>query len=203
MSSIEATADLHVEARQQGDVVDGKHVGRVRHGQQQRALVDVGDRHGAVPFGGRHAEQVRRRHVDLEHAEIEVVETVALGDRMRELLGGDRAVFEEHALGRHAALAGILDRALDTFAVGRAQLDEDVGEEAARPTATAGSGDAGGLLFAGPLGGVRWIDRAEVGTVGHVSLRAARIACTGGACPVKRSKASVPWPSSTSRPSTT
>ena len=72
-----------VQVRQQRDVVDREHVGRVGHREQQRVLVDVGDRHRAVALGGRGAQQVGRRHVDLEDAEVEVVEPVALGDRVR------------------------------------------------------------------------------------------------------------------------
>ena len=101
-----------VEVGQQRDVVDREHVRRVRHRQQQRVLVDVGDRDGAVALGGGGAQQVGGAHVDLEHAEVEVIEAVALGDRARELLGGDRLLVEQHALGRDAGRPGGLHRAV-------------------------------------------------------------------------------------------
>ena len=87
---------------QQRDVVDREHVRGIRHGQQQRVLVDVGDGNRGVTLGGRRAQQVGGAHVDLEHPEVEVIEAVALGDRAGELLGGDRLLVEQHALGRNA-----------------------------------------------------------------------------------------------------
>ena len=41
---------------------------------------------GLVALGGRRVDQVRRRHVDREGRQVEVVEPVALGDRARQLV---------------------------------------------------------------------------------------------------------------------
>ena len=88
---------LDLEVRHQGDVVGRQHVGRVGHRQHQRLLVRVSDRDRVVALGRRGGEQVDRGHVDLEHAEVEVVEPVPLGDRARELLLSDRVLLEQHA----------------------------------------------------------------------------------------------------------
>jgi len=63
------------------DVVDGEHVRRVRHREQQRLRVHVADRDRLVAAGGAHREQVRRPHVHLVDVQIDVVEPAALGDR--------------------------------------------------------------------------------------------------------------------------
>ena len=70
----------------QRDVVDREDVRRVGHRDEQRALVEERDRHRLVALGGRDRDEVRRGHVDLEDAEVEVVEAVALGDGARELV---------------------------------------------------------------------------------------------------------------------
>ena len=126
-----------VEVRQERDVVDRQHVGRIGHRQQQRVLVDVGDGHGGVALGRGGAQKVGGRHVDLEDPEVEVIEPVALGDRARELLGGDRLLVEQHPLGRNAGRASGLERAIDRLPIGEPELDHDVGEMAARATAPA------------------------------------------------------------------
>ena len=68
------------------DVVDREHVGRVGHRDEQRALVGERDGHAPRSAWRRVVDQVRGGHVDLEDAQVEVVEAVALGDRARELV---------------------------------------------------------------------------------------------------------------------
>ena len=94
--------DAAVEPGHHLDVVDREDVGRVGHRQQQRLLVDVADRHRPVAAGGAVGEQVRRAHVDLVGAEVDVVEAVALGDRAGELVGVDHALLEQQRLRRAA-----------------------------------------------------------------------------------------------------
>ena len=67
-----------------------------------------GDR--LVALGDGRRDQVRRRHVDLEDAEVEVVQAVALGQRAREAVGRDRPLVEQDPLGRGARGARGLDR---------------------------------------------------------------------------------------------
>ena len=89
------------------DVVDREDVGRVGHRDQQGVCVDEADRQRPVAARGVDRDQVRRGHVDLVDGEVDVVEPVALGDRPRELVGGDRALFEQQLLGRAARRAGL------------------------------------------------------------------------------------------------
>ena len=60
-----------------------------------------------------------------------MVQAIPLGDRVRELLGGDRALLEQDPLRRDAGRARVLDRLLRALAIGEAELDDDVGEEPA------------------------------------------------------------------------
>ena len=135
----------HVEVGEQRDVVDREHVRRVRHRQQQRVLVDVGDRDGVVALRGGGAQQVGGAHIDLEHAEIEVIEAVPLGHRARELLGGDRLLVEQHALGRDAGRPGGVHGTVDGLGVGEPELDDHIGQEPVRAAAAARRGDAADL----------------------------------------------------------
>ncbi len=73
--------DADLVAGHDRDVVDREHVRRVGHRDQQRALVGERDRHRLVALGDGRADEVGRGHVDLEDAEVEVVEPVALGER--------------------------------------------------------------------------------------------------------------------------
>ena len=77
----------------------------------------------------------------LKDVEVEVVEAVALGHGAGELVLADRALLEEHPLGRAAGGARGLDGGLHHLALGEAELDDDVGEEAAGAAAAAGRGD--------------------------------------------------------------
>ena len=92
-------------AGQQRDVIDRQDVGGIGHRDEQRALVDERDRDGLVALGGGDRDQVRRLHVGLEDAEIEVLEAVALGQRAREPVRRQRAVLDEDVLRHRASCA--------------------------------------------------------------------------------------------------
>ena len=96
----------HVEPGHDRDVVDGPHVGRVRHRDHQRVVLDEGDRDRAVALRSLVRDQVDGTEVELEDAQVDVVEAEALGRRTRQLVGVDRAVGEQHrapAYGRSCA----------------------------------------------------------------------------------------------------
>ena len=131
MSSSAATATRQSSAGRDLDVVDGEDVGRVGHRDQQRLLVDEADRQRPVAAGGVDRDQVGRRHVDLVDGEVDVVEAVALGDRARELVGVDRALLEQQLLGGAPGGAGLFDRLARAVFGDEAEIDEDVGDEAA------------------------------------------------------------------------
>jgi len=57
----------------------------------------------------------------VEDAQVEVVEPVALGDRSRELVLGDRAPFDEQVLGRRGGVAGGGDGGVRARPVGVAE----------------------------------------------------------------------------------
>ena len=141
--------DADLVAGHDRDVVDREHVRRVGHRHQQRAL--VGERHGnrLVALGDGRADEVGGGHVDAEDAEVEVVEPVALGQRARQRVLRERAVFEQHALGRRARDARALERVVDLLARGEAHVDDHVGEEALRGAAARGLGESRLLIGAG------------------------------------------------------
>ena len=72
-------------------------------------------------------------HVDLVGAEVEVVEPVALRDRVGELLGGDRPLVEQHPLRRDSGRAGLFDRASSRALLRESELDDHVGQESPEP----------------------------------------------------------------------
>ena len=84
MSSRRRDRDADLVAGHDRDVVDREDVRRVGHRDQQRALVGERDRHRLVALGDAGGDEVGGGHVDLEDAEVEVVEAVALGERARE-----------------------------------------------------------------------------------------------------------------------
>ena len=139
-------ADL--EARHDRDVVDRQDVGGVGHRDEQRALVDVGDRDGLVALGGGGAEEVGGGHVDRELRQVEVVEAVALGDGAGELVLGDRALLEQDLLGRSRRCA----RACSIAGRRASRLDEARARRARRSGA-AGAAAAGRRRDAVPLDG--------------------------------------------------
>ena len=138
MSSSAATATRQSSAGRDLDVVDREHVGRVGHRDEQGLLVDEADRQRPVAARGVDRDQVRRRHVDLVDGEVDVVEAVALGDGAGELVGVDRPLLEQQLLGRRPGGAGLFDRLAGAVFGDEAEVDEDVGDEAAR----AAAGDA-------------------------------------------------------------
>ena len=71
-----------------------------------------------------------------------MIERVALGERARELVLGDRAALEQHLLGRLAGVARRLDRLLGLLLAHEPELDEDVGQEAPARAAQARRGHA-------------------------------------------------------------
>ncbi len=107
--------DAHLVAGHDRDVVDRQHIRGVGHRNQQRALVGERHRHGLVALGGGRGDEVGGGHVDREHAEVEMIEAIALGQRPREAIMGQRAAFEQHALGRRAEVARELSIASSTW----------------------------------------------------------------------------------------
>ena len=87
-------------ARHDRDVVDREDVGGVDHRDQQRAVAREGDRHGLVAAHGGGRDELGGVGIDAVELEVDVVEAEALGDGAGELVLGQRAVGDEHALGR-------------------------------------------------------------------------------------------------------
>ena len=141
--------DAAVERRRDLDVVDREHVGRVGHRHQQRLFVDEADRQRPVAARRVDRDQVGRRHVDLVGGEVDVVEAVALGDRARELVGGDRALLDQQPLRRAAGGARRLDRRAGDVVGDVAEVDDDVGDEAAVAAADLRRGQAGSAAGGG------------------------------------------------------
>ena len=102
-----------VEPGHDRDVVDRADVGRVGHRDHQRVLADERDRDRAVALRRLGGNQVDRAEVDVEGAQVEVVEAEALGRRPRELVGGDHLFGEQDLLRGATAVAGLGDRGLD------------------------------------------------------------------------------------------
>ena len=142
------------------DVVGGEHVGRIGHRHQQHLGVDVADRNRLVAPRRGDRQQVRRRHVDGVEGEVDMVEAVALGDRPRELAGVDRVLLQQQPLGRFAGEPALPHRRLDPFGAEKAELDQDVGDEARFAPVADRLGDSGGR---GRLGGERY---RRIGVVG-------------------------------------
>ncbi|MGI8594188.1 MAG: hypothetical protein ACR2ML_07485 [Solirubrobacteraceae bacterium] len=93
-------------------------------------FVDEGDGHGAEASGGGGVDQVRRSHVDVEAAQVEVVQPEALGDRLGELLRADLPTVHQHLARVAAGVAGLVDRGLDLLAGGEAHVDDDIADSA-------------------------------------------------------------------------
>ena len=92
---------LDVQPRQQRDVVDRDHVGRVGHREHESLLVYVRHRHRPVALGRAALSRLAAAMSTLKTLEVEVVKPVALGDRLRELIPGDRLLLHQQPLGRH------------------------------------------------------------------------------------------------------
>ena len=82
-----------------------------------------------------------------------MVEAVALGDRARELVGGDRPLLEQQALRRAAGGARLFDRLAGPLVGDVAEVDEHVGDEAAGAAAGLRRGQARGAACLGLEGG--------------------------------------------------
>ena len=108
----------------------GQDVARVAHGHEDGAVVDEPDGDRLVAARGRGGQQVGGRHVDGEGGEVDVVDPEAVGDDPRELVGGQHAVLDEDLAGAAAGLAGLRDGVLDPGAVGEAEVDDDVADDA-------------------------------------------------------------------------
>ena len=95
-----------------------------------------------------------------------MVEPVALGDGARELVGADRALLDQQPLRRPAGGARRLDRRAGDVVRDVAEVDDDVGDEAAVAAADLRRGQAGsaaGGWIEGRRGGVAGIgDRPQV-----------------------------------------
>ena len=159
--------DLTVEAGGDLDVVGGEHVGRVGGGDEQRVGVDVADRDSLVAARHRHREERRGGDIDLVDGEVDVVEPVALGGRPGKLVGADRAFGDQQRLGWHRGGPRGLDRRLHRLGSGVAELDQDVGDEAARVAAVQRRRQARGPTRLGAWqrrrgGAARVGDRAQV-----------------------------------------
>ena len=181
------------------DVVDGEHVGRVRHRDQQRAVAGEGDGHRVVALdrGGR--DELGRVRVDAVGLQVEVVEAEALGDRARELVLGDRAGGEQDALRGRAGRGRHLDGLVHRLALDEPEIDDDVGQHAAGPTAPRGRGDAVALLGPGRCPGwCRWVHESCA-----ISATAARMASRDAVVPVQRSNDAAPCAIRISIPVTT
>ena len=148
------------------DVVDRQHVRRVGHGDQQRAVGGERDRHGLVALdrGGR--DQLGRVGIDPVLLQVEVVEPEALRDGAGELLLGDRAGREQHALRGRAGGVRHLDRLVHRLPLDVAEVDDHVREHASGTAAPGRRGDPVAPLGLGGLqscpGLYRWIHGSDL-----------------------------------------
>ena len=133
----------HLVAAHQRDVVDGEDVAGVDHRDEQRAVVDDLDRDRAVALGRARGQQVGGRHVDLEDAEVDLVDAEALGDHARELVGRQDAALDEHLARAPSVGPRLRDRCLDRLPAGVSEVHHDVADEARRAPAAGGLGQAG------------------------------------------------------------
>jgi hypothetical protein len=96
---------------------------------------ETGDR--LVAADGGRGDELGGVRVDAEDTQVEVVEPEALGDRAGELVLGQRAGLQQHALGSRALAGGGLDRLVHRRALDEAEVDDHVAEYAARAAAPA------------------------------------------------------------------
>ena len=85
------------------------------------------------------ADQVRRPRVHLEDVQIDVVEPVAVGQRMGELVGAQRAALQQHLAHGAAALPRLGDDPLDDVSRDEPELDHGIAQPT--PLLAAGRGD--------------------------------------------------------------
>ena len=134
-------------AAHERDVVDRQDIARVDHRDEQGAVVDDLHRHRAVALGRAGRQQVGGRHVDLEDAEVELVDAEALGDDARELIGRQDAALDEHLAGTSAVDARLGDGCLDRLARRVPEVDHDVADEARRAAPAGGRRQAGKVVI--------------------------------------------------------
>ena len=89
-----------------------------------------------------------------------MIQAVALRQRARQPVLGQRAAVEQHSLGHRAGAARGLDRLLYLRACDQAHVDDHVGEEARGGATARGPGDARAPALAAPGGGPVAIDLA-------------------------------------------
>ena len=83
-----------LEAEDEPEVVGGEHVGRVGDGDHDD-VVREGDRQSAEPPRHRLGKEARGRRIDVGARELQVLETVLLGQRGGDLSGRREAVPDE------------------------------------------------------------------------------------------------------------
>ena len=173
-------ADQRVDVARRGDrdpavepgrhlhVVEREHVGGVRHRQQQRLLVDEADRHGLVAAGGLDRDHVGR-------APCRPGRRRGRRSRARSARPSPGARRSESITpcssstcsGGLPGGARLLDRGLDLLGRGEAEVDDHVGDEAARVSAPLGRDQAqGSLLGCGGVAGGRACGRCRGGPRG-------------------------------------
>ena len=148
-----------VEPGHDRDVVDGADVGRIGHRDHQRLVADERNRDRAVALRRLRRNQVDRAEIDVEHVQVEVVETEALRGRPGELVGRDHALCEQDMLGRMPTVAGLGNCDLDPLSGSESELDDVIGYEPPG-TAAAVGGVSPGLPDA---------ERSSVGSLGLVT----------------------------------
>ena len=185
-------------ARHDGDVVDREHVGGVRHRDQQRAVGHERDRDGLVALDGRRGHELGGVGVDLVVAQRDVIEAEALGDRPPELVLGDRALGQEHPLGRRSGGMGLVDGRVHHRPLDELEVDEDVRQHAAGAAATRRGRYAPFAALAGCSPGLC----RRIHVLGDL-VTAPRIAWRGAILPVQRSNDATPCATRISSPSMT
>ena len=157
---LDAVAQPRQPAEQHVDVVGGRHrpvdlvagdhpevvhrqdVCRVCGRDDQRPRVGEGDRHDPMAAQHRRIDERRGARVDAHRVEVDVIHAVALGNRSRQLVGGHDAALQQRLTGRQAGIPGLLHGALDRFAAGEAELDDDVADPARRAATLRRRGEA-------------------------------------------------------------
>ena len=96
----------HLVARGHGDVVERQQVGGIRGRDEERALGEEGDRDRPVSARLVAVDHARGALVHVEDVEVDVVEPVALRERLGDLPGVDDARFDQR-LARAAPRCGV------------------------------------------------------------------------------------------------